>query len=207
MLRLASAEILPFEFGSFAETVGSYADELSTLLDEMRERTVRENRLIREGRYVAAADPSRTYVPPTPEEPVPHLNLAPLNNAMTRLALSAQRYGEALDLAALDGLTVEQKRELNLLLFRSERSLTRDAGLHARPWSKPHVKAPGYYTGYGVKTLPAVREAIEQRDWELAEAQTRVTAEVLDAFTEQVDRAAEILERVARPVEPAPGEN
>ena len=95
LLRLADADVLPFEFESFAETVTRYVGEIVTLTDEMRQETERTNRLIDDGRYVLAADPTKTYVPPTAETPVPYLNFAPLQNTLPRLKASARAYGEA----------------------------------------------------------------------------------------------------------------
>ena len=75
----------------------------------------------------------------------------------------------------------------------AERSLTRAEGLPRRPWFLHQVYAPGFYTGYGVKTLPAVREALEQRELAQAEEQARVVAGVLEGFAGQIDRATAVL--------------
>ena len=81
-------------------------------------------------------------------------------------------------------------RELNRLLFQSERQLTAKDGLPRRPWYRHQIYAPGFYTGYGVKTLPGVREAIEQKNWSEASAQAVVIAGAIDALTSQVRLAA-----------------
>ena len=193
LLRLVDADVLPFEFESFSETVTRYVDEIVTMTDEMREETERTNRLIEDGRYVLAADPTRTYVPPTAEDPVPHLNFAPLRNVLTRLAESAGAYGDALDPDTMARLSTADQRALDQILIRTERVLTRDEGLPGRPWFKHQVYAPGFYTGYGVKTIPGVREAIEQRDWPLATTQIGHAADALARFTDQIDQATELL--------------
>ena len=69
--------------------------------------------------------------------------------------------------------------EINRLLYSSERLLTRDTGLDGRPWYKHFIYAPGFYTGYGVKTIPGVREAIEQREYGKVEPQIEIAAQVL----------------------------
>ena len=193
LLRLADADVLPFEFESFSETVTRYVDEIVTLMDEMRTETERTNRLIAEGRYVLAGDPTKTYVQPTAEDPVPHLNFAPLQNVLTRLEASARAYGDALSPDAVAQLTLADQRALDQVLIRTERVLTREDGLPGRPWYTHQIYAPGFYTGYGVKTIPGVREAIEQRDWPLATTQIALAADTLARFAAQVDRATAIL--------------
>ena len=162
-------------------------------MDEMRTETERTNRLIADDRYVLARDPTKTYVPPTAEDPVPHLNFAPLQNVLTRLEASARAYGDALSPDAVAHLSVTDQRALDQMLIRTERVLTREEGLPGRPWFTHQIYAPGFYTGYGVKTIPGVREAIEQRDWPLATTQIALAADTLALFAAQVDRATGIL--------------
>jgi N-acetylated-alpha-linked acidic dipeptidase len=184
VLRLANADVLPFEFTASAEAIAGYAREVSKLADDLREETERRNRLIREGRFEAAADPRETHVAPKPLPPVPHLNFAPLQNAVARLKESARALGE----------TRRTPGAADEALFRTERALTRPEGLPRRPWFKHLIYAPGFYTGYGVKTLPGIREAIEERRWEEAEAQVTATAAAIDRYAAQIERAAELLQ-------------
>ena len=167
MLRLANADFLPFQATTLADTVGRYLKEVTKLADDMRTETEEENRMLREREL--AADPTRTYVAGKPKEAVPHLEFAPLQNALARL----QKNAKAFDAAA--------KRD-DRTVMRLERGLSRDQGLPGRPWYRHHVYAPGFYTGYGVKTLPGVREAIEQRKWSDANAQIVILAEVLNRY-------------------------
>jgi N-acetylated-alpha-linked acidic dipeptidase len=189
-LRLANADVLPFDFKYFTATVSGYADEVMKLVDRQREETARENRLIREGLYQAAADPTKTFVVPEPKAEVPYLNFAPLQNALEQLKESAAAYETARKKAEPDAKEVAK---LNQHLLQMERKLTRDHGLPRRPWYKHHIYAPGFYTGYGVKTLPGVREAIEQRDYEEAQEQIHILAEVLSGFAGEVETAAGLL--------------
>jgi N-acetylated-alpha-linked acidic dipeptidase len=194
VLRLANADLLPFEFGALAAEVGIYVEELETLAREEREETEKTNRLLDEEAYQAAADPMKTYVPPERKEPVPHLNLAPLKNAHARLAEAAEAYGEAVaGLAAGAWPAAETLAEVDRILYRSERALTRPEGLPERSWYRHHLYAPGFYTGYGVKTIPGVREAIEHRDWAQAEEQAVIAAGLLEALAGEIDRAADLL--------------
>jgi len=194
-LRLAEADVLPFEPGTLVETIAEYVEQLEELAEEMRAQTAEKNRLIRDGAYVAAADPKETYIPPQPEDPVPHLNFSPLENAVESLRVSAQAYRAALSAAKGNGgaIPAEQAEALNAVLMSIERSLGRDEGLPGRSWYTHYLYAPGFYTGYGVKTLPAVREAIELRQWKLAGEQAEVTASVLNRLSREIDRATKIL--------------
>jgi len=195
-LRLANAEIVPMRFGNAAETYAGYLDELIELTDTMRQETEAHNAKIDDGVWQLVDDPKETLLPPERKEPVPYLAFAPLQNAMAQVQEAAARYDRALESAAnrSEPLPAEARNEINRLLRGTERTLTRDEGLPDRTWYVHHVYAPGFYTGYGVKTLPTVREAIEQRRWAEAEAQIEVTAGVLRAFAERVDAAAVLLE-------------
>jgi N-acetylated-alpha-linked acidic dipeptidase len=200
VLRLAGAETLPFEFTASADAISGYSREVAKLADDLREETDRRNRLIREGRYEAAADPKETYIAPRPQPAVPHLNFAPLQNAVSRLRQSAQENDQARRALEKSGKTMslEAEKGLDLLLYRTERALTRDDGLPRRPWFKHVVYAPGFYTGYGVKTLPGIREAIEERKWDEASAQTQAAARALERYAEEIEKATELLRAAAK---------
>lgn len=195
-LRLANADLLPFSFQNFTSNVSTYIEEIETLAGTMREETARENRLIEGKHYDLVADPTRPYVVPEPKDPVPYFNFAPLQNALAHLKEESVRFDEHLlsFLASEQTLSLESKQELDRLLYTSERVLTREEGLPRRSWFKHHIYAPGFYTGYGVKTLPGVREAIEQRSWEETEAQIQIAADVLSRFTQQIEEARAMLE-------------
>jgi N-acetylated-alpha-linked acidic dipeptidase len=195
VLRSANAEVLPFEFLGFADAVKKYLAEVTRLLDNMREETRRGNRLINERLLEAVSDPMKPYVTPQPKEPVPYLNFAPLNNALVRLQDSARRYQTARTRSAAEGrlLSRETGDELDQILMNTERALIRNEVLPRRNWYRHQIYAPGFYTGYGVKTLPGVREAIEQRNWKEAAEQVEVTAAVLQRFTAEIDRATKVM--------------
>ncbi|HYR29953.1 MAG TPA: M28 family metallopeptidase [Thermoanaerobaculia bacterium] len=177
MLRLASADFLPFEASTLASTVAKYAEEVTGLAGSMRDETEDRNRMIRERTLEIASDPTEPFVAPKVEEAVPHLEFAPLQNAVAKLKTAAKEFDAA---AARDDAVV----------MRLERALTRDAGLPGRPWYKHHVYAPGFYTGYGVKTLPGIREAIEQRKWREANEQIVIAAKVLEGYAAELQKAA-----------------
>lgn len=189
-LRLANADVLPFDFKSFHRTVNGYLTEINTLLESMRETTEVENQLIKENRYVLAADPTTKYVPPSPKDAVPFLNFASLQNALTALEKSAAQYA---DLAAANPKPNTNLAQLNKLLYQAEQKLLSANGLPRRPWFRHTIYAPGYYTGYGVKTLPGIREAIEQRNWKEAQEQIEIAAGTLTEYTKQIDAASKML--------------
>ncbi len=202
VMRLADADLLPYDFTDLAETVQKYAGELHEVwtkqLDETRER----NRELQEGVFTATADPRETSVPPAPESLPPHLNFAPLDNGVDALVRSAARYQRALVAVQRGGgaaLERAEARAVNQVLRGSERALTSPGGLPGRPWFRHLLYAPGRYTGYGVKTVPGVREAIEQRHWTEAEEQARQVGAALLAAAALVDSAAVGLERLAGP--------
>ena len=196
VLRLANADLLPFEFTALSDEVSGYVDELKELADGMRKETATTNRLIDEGAYTAAADPTETYDPPEKKDPVPYLNFAPLENARARLAEAAKAYAAALGgLGDSDWPSADTLAEVDRILFHTERALTRSEGLPGREWYVHHLYAPGFYTGYGVKTLPGVREAIEQRDWAQADVQIGIAADVITGLAAEIDRATALSRR------------
>jgi N-acetylated-alpha-linked acidic dipeptidase len=198
VLRTASADVLPFDFQRFSATIGRYVKEVEELADKLREETDDHNRAIDEKLFAAAADPTETWATPARRDPVPHLNYAPLENARDRLERSAHAFQAALDQAGpgAAGLGPEARRRLDGLLGRSERALT-GPGLPRRPWYVHQIYAPGFYTGYGVKTLPGVREAIEERKWHEVDEQMIATAKAIDAFSAVVDQATAVLKGAA----------
>ena len=193
MLRLANADVLPFDPAVLAETVGGYAKEVQKLADDLREQTEEENRRLRDKTYEWAADPTKPFVAPAPRDPVPYLSFAPLQNAMVRLQKSTAEYKKAAaERLAAGPLSAEAQKAQDAVLIGLEHALTNARGLPGRPWFKHQIYAPGFYTGYGVKTLPAIREALEQRQWDRAASSVEAVARTLDGFSAQVDRATAI---------------
>ena len=163
VMRLANADVLPFEFGNFAETVKTYIDDLEKL--------------------------AKTSSPPK------EINFASLESAAKSVADSARRYEEALAKASARNFqSVKDAAGLNKLVYQSERKLTNEKGLPRRPWFQHQIYAPGFYTGYGVKTIPGVREAIEQKQWSEIEPQMKNASAALQSMASQIDAAARMLE-------------
>jgi len=190
-LRLANARILPFEFTGFTDTIELYLSELEELADGMRTETARANALIDDGIYDIALDPTKPLGPPKAESPVPYFNFAPLSNSLQLLQNAAASFEHAL---ANGDVRANELAELNAFLYSSERLLTREAGLEGRPWYRHHIYAPGFYTGYGVKTIPGVRESIEQRSFDAVDSQIELAASVLGDMAERIEMAAGYLD-------------
>ena len=179
--------MLPFRFETFVGHVADYADEVEALADEMREETAKHNKLVESGVYKLSYDPKEGIAPPAVKSPVPHISFAAVQNAVEDLRVTSQAADKAVAGAVASP-------ELNKLLARLERTMTSDDGLPRRPWYRHQIYAPGYYTGYGVKTLPGIREAIEERKWEEADEQMiRVAAtltRISDAFRDIAEEAS-----------------
>jgi N-acetylated-alpha-linked acidic dipeptidase len=193
ILRLADADLLPFEFGDFADTMDTYVKELKTLAQKTQADIQERNREIEEGVFQATDDPKKPLIAPPVEPAAPYLNFAPLDNATGALARSAAEYRKAFEKINSNGgsaLAASSLAEVNKLLIQSERKLTNAEGLPNRPWFKHQIYAPGFYTGYAAKTMPAVREAIEQKQWKQADAGILVVAHVLQDEAELISAAA-----------------
>ena len=197
-MRLADADVLPLEFTGLADTVKGYLKEVRTLAADLRSGVTERNRQIEEGVFRALLDPRRPTVAPRREDVPPFLNFAPLENAVAAMEKSAKRFESAWTAAFAAGLPRAATDALNRRLLESERLLTDPLGLPRRSWYKHLLYAPGVYTGYGVKTLPGVREALEQKRWSEAETEIVRVARVLDAERALIDAAASDLEAVPK---------
>jgi N-acetylated-alpha-linked acidic dipeptidase len=196
VIRLADADRLPFDFTSLADTVAVYVKELQDLLKTMQEEARERARQLDEGLFAAIDDPRRPMAPPARLPLPPALNFAPLENAVTLLTASAARFQKA----SQAGTTAspDALRLVNATLRDAERQLTDPAGLPGRPWFRHLLYAPGLYTGYGVKTLPGVREALEQRQFSAVEAEVVRAAKALERLTALIDSASERLGAAGR---------
>jgi N-acetylated-alpha-linked acidic dipeptidase len=198
VLRLANADLLPFEFADLADTIHLYQKQLKKLGDDMRAEIIERNKEIEEGLFTATGDPRRPLVPPPHEDVPPILNFAPLDNAADTLTQSAERYRAAIKRAWPAGLSAATLADLNQKLMESERRLTTPEGLLRRSWYRHMIYAPGVYSGYGVKTLPGIREAIEEKRWAEADSEILRVAAVLNNESALINAAAAEVEQAAR---------
>jgi len=194
LLRLANADLLPFEFETLSETIRDYVKEVRELADRKREENEEQSRKLDEGVWAATADPrepAAESTEPKREPPVPFFDFAPLQNASDSLARAARDYERAA--ASAEPPPPARLAAVNALLRNAERSMTREEGLPRRPWFRHYVYAPGFYTGYDVKTLPAVREAIEEKQWADVNRGIAKTAEAIEACAAKIREAAKTL--------------
>ena len=192
MLRMADADVLPLRFTEMAATIAQYVEDIRKLADDMRERTEQQNRLIDAGNYKLASDPTAPILAPKRESPVPPINFEPLEKAILKLRVSAT----ACDAASSHAVELDPVNDrsrifkFNVLLMAMEQTLIHFDGLPGREWYHHMIYAPGLQTGYGVKTLPGIREAIEQRRWTEADQFIKIVVEVLNNCIERMDNAA-----------------
>jgi N-acetylated-alpha-linked acidic dipeptidase len=193
-LRASQAELLPARESDFSASVAGYDDELHRLADGMRVKNEELSRLLDDGAYGLAVDPDKPLTPPPRTAEVPYLNFAELDNAVAKLEQSANAFDKQYArLGTLDDAGANTARErLNATLTQLEQSLTDPRGLPGREWYQHMLYAPGIYTGYGVKTLPGIREAIEERRWDEANQYIGVVSRALNAYSAQLDRAISV---------------
>jgi N-acetylated-alpha-linked acidic dipeptidase len=199
VVRMADADLLPFQFSDFADDVKMYVREVEKFADKQREEIQEKNQKLAEGMYEATADPRYSWVTPTKEEVPPHLNFAPLDNAVESLERSSAEYQKALDRVGANGgaaLASASVKDVNEMLIQCEHKLTTPEGLPGRFWYKHELYAPGVYTGYAAKAIPAVREGLEQKKWKEAEESAVRVAKVLESEAQHISAAAAKLSAV-----------
>ena len=195
-MRLADADVLPVDPAAYADAVARYVKEIDELAEAKRKDTAEKNKQVEENLPWAVADPRKPFVAPKAEDPCPHFDLSALKNASEALIAAAAAYAHAFDAAFQPGaakLSPEKLAALNAALRNFERSFTSEAGLPGRDWYRHFVFAPGAYTGYSVKTLPAVRESIEQKKWSAVNGAAAQTAAVIEKAAEQTRMATRLL--------------
>jgi N-acetylated-alpha-linked acidic dipeptidase len=195
MLRMADSDVLPLQFTGEAETMDGYVHELHQLADERREHAQHLAELRQSHAFELASDPARPLGAPAVESEVPFLDFAPLDNASAHLKRAARAYDEAYAEAAAKGFALNAAREQQLddTLRALEQTLASDQGLPGRPWFRHLIYAPGVYTGYGAKTMPGVREAIEDHRFDEATQYVQLTARALEHYAERVEAATALL--------------
>ena len=195
VLRTADAQVLPMRFTDFSATLDRYVRQLHQEIAGERKAARQQHELLDANAYQLAADPARPVAPPERLSDVPNIDLAPLDQAAARLRQSAAACETAYEARAAGGLAIPagKLREINTLMTTMERRLLDEAGLPGRAWYRNMMQAPGELTGYAPKTIPAVREALETRNWSRAQEYTGVTAKVLDGYRAQLDRLTALL--------------
>jgi N-acetylated-alpha-linked acidic dipeptidase len=195
VLRFANADYLPLSVSNLTDTVARYITEVTKLSKDESDAIAEKNHNIDENTYDLVADPTKRFVTPQREPPATALNFTPLQDALTRLQQSTGNYDAALrDASTSTRLKSRDTQQLlDSALRQIETALVDERGLPRRPWFKHMIYAPGFYTGYGAKTLPGIREAIEQHNWNEAAEQIAIVASTLERTAAQIDRAASVV--------------
>jgi N-acetylated-alpha-linked acidic dipeptidase len=197
MMRLADADLFPFDYSPQAEAIGKYETELENLLKNKQDEFTERNLELQEGVFTATSDPRRPTVPPPAETVPPYMNFAPMKNAVELLKKSSERYSKMLADWRTEGspaISPQALDKVNADLLRISRLFLNDKGLPERPWFKNQIYAPGAYTGYGAKPIAAVREYMDAKKWDAADAQIPQVAQIIENVAAGINRAASDLE-------------
>ena len=193
VLRISGSDLPIQHTSNFASTVDTYVKEVKKLADTKREAAEKQAAMLKDRIFALSADPTKSSGDPTALKPVPKIDFAPLDAAVTRLTASTKAYDDAFAAHAA-GLSADQKTKLRGLMLTLDQTLAPDeVGLPVRPWFKNLIYAPGRFTGYGAKTLPGVREAIEDERFADADRYSKLTADALNAYSERLDQATAVL--------------
>jgi N-acetylated-alpha-linked acidic dipeptidase len=198
MMRLADADLIPYDYSAQAEAIAKYEEELEKLLKDKQDEFTERNLQLKEGVFTAMADPRKPSVPPPVETVPPYLSFAPMKNAIDLLKKNSERYSKILADWQAKGsppLSPSDLQSINADLLKISRLFLNEKGLPERPWFRNQIYAPGAYTGYGAKPIAAVREYMDEKKWKQADAQIPPVAEVIENVATGISRAADDLEK------------
>ena len=192
VLRIADADTPPVRFGDLATTVRGYLTEVKALVDSRRKQDEKRSALLSGDAFKLASDPRAPVTAPPAATPTPAIELAGLENAVAKLEASAKAF-DAAYAAKGAGLSPAARARLNASLLGIDQALLIAEGLPGRTWYKHALYAPGRFTGYGAKTLPGVREAVEERRFADANSFAGLTAAAIERFAARLDAAKAII--------------
>ncbi|MGO9403120.1 MAG: transferrin receptor-like dimerization domain-containing protein [Terriglobales bacterium] len=198
MMRLADADLIPYDYSPQAEAISKYEEELEKLLKDKQDEFTERNLQLKEGVFTATSDPRKPSVAPPFETVPPYMNFAPMKNAIDLLKKNSERYSRILSDWQAKGsprLSAQDLESINADLLKIPRLFLNEKGLPERPWFKNQIYAPGAYTGYGAKPVAAVREYMDEKKWREAEAQVPQVAQVIQNVATGISKAADDLEK------------
>jgi N-acetylated-alpha-linked acidic dipeptidase len=191
---LAADSNLPLQQpGDFADACAQYASELKKLADDHRTAAQNQAKLLAANAYALSADPRLPHADPVALKTVPAFDFAPLDDAVTALKKSAAAYDAAIAAKGAQ-LSPAARGKLLGLMQSLDQTLLLDQGLPGRPWYRNSLYAPGRFTGYGAKTMPGIREAIEDERLEDVQTYIGLTAGTLKAYAARLDQAVALLQ-------------
>ncbi|HNP21204.1 MAG TPA: transferrin receptor-like dimerization domain-containing protein [Panacibacter sp.] len=188
VLRLADADVLPFDFRNLYQTINGYVKELMEFTDDLRQNTKADNDIVAKHLYSIAQDTADHLAAPVTKDEVPFIDFSPLQNALAALERATDETAAKWDKLMTSPSGADA---FNSALYKAEQQLLLPNGLPRRGWYKHSIYAPGFYTGYGVKTMPGIREAIEQRSWVEAQEQIKADADVINKMATFLHQAAQ----------------
>jgi len=195
VLRLSESDILPFRFTNMVDNIATFIESNKKLAEDVTKKTDERNNLLDLKAFTIAGNPKKTYLPPQRLDEVPSFDFSSLDAAFVRLNASAWNYEKALSKLQKGSLSAAKKSEINNILKNVDQAMVSDGGLPRRDWFKNMIYAPGFYTGYGVKTLPGIREGLEQRNWNEVDTYIQEVAKALDRAAAKINMASNILSR------------
>ena len=195
VLRLSESEILPFRFTNMSDNIQTFIEGNKKLVKQTKKDTETRNRLLDQNSYTIASNPKIAYDAPERLSKVPDFNFSNLESAYKKLLSSAWKYEKSIKSNGVGNLSQNDKVLINKLLRDVEKSMTLDKGLPRRPWFKNMIYAPGFYTGYGVKTLPGIREGLEQRNWDEVSDYITEVSNALTRASLKIEQAADIINK------------
>jgi N-acetylated-alpha-linked acidic dipeptidase len=198
VLRLANADVIPFAYTNLSETVKTYATELQKLRDSRAKDIAERKKQIADGLFGIVSDPHAPTTAPHVDSLPPQFNFAPLLNAVEALSAAAAEFDKAYAawrdkppvMQASAATNATKLASVNERLVKAERAFLLADGLKNRPWFKHSLYAPGFYTGYGVKTVPGVRESLEQGTWQDVDGEIARVAATIQREASLVRQAA-----------------
>ena len=186
MMRFADADILPYDFTPMARTLKQYDTELKALVKSLQKDALTRKRNIEANVYSLADDPHQRLQAPFSLVPPPDMDFSSLDDAIISLEKAAAHFNASRP--AMAALSTERRKALNAQLTTADRKLIGDQGLPRRPWVRNLIYAPGVYAGYGVKTIPGVREALEQGRFPEATEQLHIVDKAISAEAAYIEK-------------------
>ena len=169
IMRLADAPVLPFQYTDTADTLLRYVAEIEKLAAQKKDSKV---------------------------------DMTPVRKAVEALKTAGQSFEKAYAAIGKSNsqslLAKKELQALNKLLITSEQRLGNSDGLPRRDWFKHQIYAPGFYTGYGVKTMPQIREGLEENRFTEAQGGVRTVSAAINALAAQVEDAARALQQAVK---------
>jgi N-acetylated-alpha-linked acidic dipeptidase len=192
VIAAADSDLPIQQTGDFSDAINQYVSEVKKLADNRREAAETQKKALANNAYILADDPTKPHANPTALQTVPRFDFSALDQAAAKLKAAARAYDDAVAEGGAR-LSPANLAKLQGLMQSLDQTLLADQGLPYRNWYKNLIYAPGRFTGYGAKTLPGIREAIEERRFTDATTYIALTAQALNAYSAGLEQATAIV--------------